>query len=200
MAKHGNKITQTASDAFKAISGLPGGDAMKERLMQDVAKRILALRAAEGLTQEEMDRLLQEAFGAINTATQRAKTAQLERLFAGGIKPTSGVGSSALSRIDRGATIAKGKARVSAERLDQNVRDRALSGLLSMPVEKPSNFLPKLLSSAGEFAATYFLSGGNPLAAGGAAAGRFFGDDPAKARNPKRFRDPFYDDPYGGYA
>lgn len=200
MDRKNDKLSQTAVDAFKLIGGLPGSDPMKEALMKKVGKRILAFRAAEGLTQEEMDRLLREAFGAINASTQRAKTAQLERLFAGGIKPTSGVASSALSRIDRGATIAKGKARVAAGRLDQDVRNRALTGLLNMPVEQPSNFLPKLLNSAGRFAATYLLSGGNPVAAGASAAQPFLGDDPAKINNPKRFRDPFYDDPYGGYA
>lgn len=174
----------------------------KRRLYKQAAEGFLALRAAEGLTDAEMQDLRNKAFGRINVSQRVANTGRQAQLARAGIKQDSGLGIATKSRLDKGATIAKGRTELEMKRMDEDARNRALGALIGIPdPPRRRSKLGQLLGSLGKAAAATVLSGGNP-AAGAVSLGTDLVNSKTALDDPRNLsrKNLFYDDPYGSYA
>lgn len=130
---------------------------MKDRDRQKALKKLgqswLSLRAAEGLTDNEVNELLGQAMASINASTRSAKVGINAKNAATGIDPSSGLAMSQIARADKGSTIAKGKANIAVERMDKDFQNQAMAQLMNTKVD-PSPWT-KVAQVLGQGAAAY---------------------------------------------
>lgn len=143
----------------------------RKKMLKQMGERYLALRAAHGLTEAEMDDLLNKAYSAINVKARAQETGLRAKQAKAGIDPTSGLAKSEIARSNKNTRIAKGRSRVAAEQLDHEMQMRAMGQLMNLP-EEPSTF-SRIANVVGKGLGTYLAlqTGGASTAAQAAGAG-----------------------------
>lgn len=160
---------------LRRINAMPSfimSDRTRQKKLKKLGEAWLSMRAAEGLTDEEVDQLLGQAMGSINASTRGAKVGINARNAAAGISPSSGLAMSQIARADKGSTIAKGKAKIAVERMDKDYQNQAMAQLMNTKVE-PSPWIKvaKVLGQGlGAYVALQTGGASTALTAAGTAA------------------------------